>query len=72
MSDSDSTRAWPAWVPPMPLFRHKCPRCRSVKFKAAELRPFDGLLGLFALHPVRCLFCWRRFYWVSLNGAPAE
>jgi hypothetical protein len=43
-----------------------------VKFKTAELRPYDGLLGLFGLRPVRCLFCWRRFYWVSLRGAPAE
>jgi hypothetical protein len=55
----------------MPLIRHKCPCCTSVKFKAAELRPADGLLGLLGLHPVRCLFCWRRFYWLSLRGAPA-
>lgn len=60
------------WAPPMPLLRHKCPRCMSVQFKAAELRSFDGLLSLFFLHPVRCMFCWRRFYWVSLRPAPVQ
>jgi hypothetical protein len=39
-----------------------------VKFKQAELRPFDGLLAMFALHPVRCMFCWRRYYWISFSG----
>jgi hypothetical protein len=34
------------------------------------LRPVDAVLGLFLLRPVRCMFCWRRFYWVSLRGAP--
>jgi hypothetical protein len=62
----------PSWAPWLPLLRRKCPHCNSVKFKTAELRPYDGLLGLLALRPVRCLFCWRRFYWVSLRGAPAE
>ena len=56
----------------MPLIQRKCPSCASVKFKPAELRPYDGLLALFWLRPVRCLFCWRRFYWVSLRGAQVE
>lgn len=41
--------------------------CNSVKFKPAELRFFDSLLALFALRPVRCMFCWRRYYWVTLR-----
>ena len=69
---NDTNWELPSWVPPMPLLRHKCPRCKSVKFKAAELRSFDSLLSLFFLHPVRCMFCWRRFYWLSLRGAPAS
>lgn len=70
MNDTSGIRL--TWAQRLPLFRHKCPHCDSVKFKAAELRPFDGLLGLVGLHPVRCMFCWRRFYWVALSGAPAE
>jgi hypothetical protein len=66
---SDTSWMWPAWAPRPPLIRRKCPRCDSVRFKAAELRPFDGLLSMFALRPVRCMFCWRRYYWVSLHGA---
>ena len=62
---------WPAWLP-HPLWMHRvCPHCNSVKFKDAELRSIDGLLAMFALRPVRCMFCWRRFYWVSLHGANA-
>jgi hypothetical protein len=29
-------------------------------------------LSMFALRPVRCMFCWRRYYWFSLHGAPAQ
>jgi len=48
--------------------RRQCPRCNSVTFKQAELRSFDELLGMFALRPVRCSFCWRRYYWFALHG----
>lgn len=53
---------WPIWLPHLVLIQHKCPLCNSAKFKAAELRSFDKLLALFALRPVRCMFCWRRYY----------
>jgi hypothetical protein len=59
---------WPRWLPLVLWFR-KCPSCKSVAFKPAESRPYDGLLGLFFLRPVRCKFCWRRYYWISLRGA---
>ncbi len=58
---------WPNWAPRV-LWK-KCPYCSSEQFKAAELRPYDGILGLFALRPVRCNFCWRRFYWITLHAA---
>jgi hypothetical protein len=29
------------------------------------------LLAMFLLHPVRCMFCWRRYYWFSLQGENA-
>jgi hypothetical protein len=63
---------WPNWLPRVLLLRRECPRCNSAKFKTAELRPFDGLLAMFALRPVRCKFCWRRYYWFSVRSADAE
>jgi hypothetical protein len=60
---------WPNWLPRVLWFCHACPRCNSVQFKPAELHSFDGLLGMFALRPFRCKFCWRRFYWFSLRVA---
>jgi len=67
-----SNRTWPTWVPHLLWIRRECPRCNSLKFKPAELRSFDGLLGMFAVRPVRCMFCWRRYYWFSLHNANAD
>jgi len=64
-----ATMTWPRWLPRVLCIRRRCPSCTSVEFKAAELRPYDGLFALFFLLPVRCKSCWRRYYWVSLRGA---
>ena len=58
---------WPNPVPGLIWTKHECPRCNSVEFKPAELRSFDGLLSMFGLRPVRCMFCWRRYYWFALH-----
>jgi len=65
---SSEIRNWPTWLPQLLWFRRQCPRCNSVEFKQAELRPVDGLLSMFAIHPVRCKFCWRRYYWFALHA----
>ncbi len=62
-------RNWPYWLSRLLWIRHKCPCCDSVEFKPAELRLFDGLLTMFALRPVRCMFCWRRYYWFVFLAA---
>lgn len=62
---------WPNWMPQLIWMRHECPRCTSDKFKPAELRSIDGLFGMFALRPVRCMFCWRRYYWFALHAIDA-
>jgi len=66
---SAATMPWPNWLPRVLWGQRKCPCCDSVRFKPAELRVYDSLLGMFALRPVRCLFCWRRFYWFSMRVA---
>lgn len=58
---------WPYWWPHVIWGKHQCPRCTSVQFRAAELRSCDWLLGLLALQPVRCLYCWRRYYWFAFH-----
>jgi hypothetical protein len=68
---NDMSRNWPNWIPRMLWIRRVCPCCNSRDFKPAELRSADGLLGMFAIRPVRCKFCWRRYYWLSLRGANA-
>ncbi len=49
--------------------RRICPACTGADFNPAELRPYDGLLALFFLRPIRCKSCWRRYYRISLRAA---
>ncbi len=63
---------WPVWLPHPLWIRRQCPRCTSISFKQAEVRPYDGLLGLLGLRPVRCISCWRRYYFFTLHGAYVE
>ena len=57
-------RHWPSSIPRI-LWRRRCPLCSSVEFKEAERHPLDALLRLFALFPIRCVNCWRRYYWFA-------
>lgn len=56
---------WPSRFPRLLWMRKACPLCSSIQFEAAETGPLDGLLSLLALHPVRCVNCWRRYYWFA-------
>jgi hypothetical protein len=56
---------WPSRIPRVLLIRRKCPLCTSIEFKAAEPISIDILFGMFALYPVRCVNCWRRYYWFA-------
>ena len=56
---------WPGILPRILWMRRQCPICSSIQFQLAESEPLDGLFGLFALRPVRCVNCWRRYYWFA-------
>jgi hypothetical protein len=60
---------WPNWLPRVLWFRRVCPCCESVHFRSSEAHSLDQLCSLFALRPIRCTFCWRRYYWFSFRGA---
>lgn len=59
---------WPSWLPRVLWLRRVCPCCESVHFKSSEAHSMDQLCSLFALHPIRCTFCWRRYYSFSIRG----
>jgi hypothetical protein len=59
---------WHNWLPHLLWIHRQRPRCNSVKFKPAELYPFDGLLSMFLLRSIRCMFCWRRYYLFALRA----
>jgi len=56
---------WPSGVPRLLWLRRECPLCSSIKFEDAELHLLDPPLRLLALYPVRCVNCWRRYYWFA-------
>ena len=57
--------SWPGRLPRLLWIRRVCPLCTSYEFKEAESNSLDKPLGLFALRPVRCVNCWRRYYWFA-------
>ncbi len=61
-ANAEARIIWPAWLPRVILLRRNCPCCGSSQFKPGEKHPLDGIWALFALRPVRCSFCWRRYY----------
>jgi hypothetical protein len=56
---------WTIRFPRLLWMRRICPLCGSFEFKTAESGALDVALGLFALRPVRCCNCWRRYYWFA-------
>lgn len=60
---------WPSQLPRLLWKRRNCPRCSSVEFRSAEPELLDRLLVLFTLRPIRCVNCWRRYYWFRSSTA---
>ncbi len=60
---------WPSKFPRVLWIRRVCPLCGSTEFKEAESVFLDGPLHLVALSPVRCVNCWRRYYWFGKAAA---
>jgi hypothetical protein len=56
---------WPAGLPRLLSSPKECPVCTSIEFTDAESRPLDRTSSLLALHPFRCVNCWRRYYGFS-------
>jgi len=54
---------WPGRFPRVLWFQRACPLCSGVEFKTAEATFADSLLRILALRPIRCVNCWRRYYW---------
>jgi hypothetical protein len=59
---------WPAGLPRLLGSPKECPVCTSIEFTEAEFHPFDRTLSLLALHPIRCVNCWRRYYGFSMTN----
>jgi hypothetical protein len=59
---------WPNWLPRVLWVRRECPRCTSFEFRAEDFGPLDRTLRIFAMRRVRCVNCWRRYYWFTRVG----
>lgn len=56
---------WPTAIPRVLWMRRRCPLCSSVEFRPAEPEWQDALLAALSLRAVRCVNCWRRYYWFA-------
>jgi hypothetical protein len=63
---------WLGRLPRVLWTRRQCPLCSSIRFEEAELGSLDGPLGLFMLRPIRCVNCWRRYYWFAKTSTVAR
>ena len=61
--------SWPSWLPRVLWIRRQCPLCTSVEFRAEDSGPLDRTLRILAMRRVRCVNCWRRYYWFSKAGS---
>jgi hypothetical protein len=60
---------WPSRIPRLLFGSRVCPLCTSTEFRSAELGVMDKLLRRFALTPIRCVNCWRRYYCFATKPA---
>ncbi len=58
---------WPGLFPRILWMHRQCPLCSSVQFQPAEAEALDAVFGVFGLRPVRCVNCWRRYYWFAVK-----
>lgn len=59
---------WHNGIPKLFVLRERCPLCRATEFQLSSQNPFNSLLRSMAIRRVRCMNCWRRYYWLT-NGA---
>jgi hypothetical protein len=64
-----AVQGWLGRLPKMLWTRRQCPLCSSIRFAEAEPGSLDGPLRMFMLRPVRCVNCWRRYYWFAMTGS---
>jgi hypothetical protein len=65
-------QGWFGRLPQILWNGRQCPLCSSIRFEEAESGPLDGLLGIFMLRPIRCVNCWRRYYWFARTSSIAR
>jgi hypothetical protein len=55
----------PSAFPHVLWARRECPLCSSLEFRQAETKFLDRMMSWLSLRPVRCVNCWRRYYWFA-------
>jgi C4-type Zn-finger protein len=47
--------------------RERCPLCRATEFQLSAQTVLTPLLRFFSIRRVRCMNCWRRYYWFRVG-----
>jgi len=56
---------WHNGIPQFFVVRERCPLCLATAFNLSAQHPLKQVLRVFAIRPVRCANCWRRYYWLK-------
>jgi len=60
---------WHHGIPKFLVIRERCPLCRATEFQMSLSSPITRGLRFLAIRRVRCMNCWRRYYWLKI-GSP--
>lgn len=67
-----AVQSWLGRLPRILWAGRQCPLCSSIRFEEAEPGSLDGVLGVLMLRPIRCVNCWRRYYWFAKTSSIAR
>jgi hypothetical protein len=56
---------WCNGIPRLVVVNERCPLCHATEFQISMSHPLTNFFSAFWLHRVRCMNCWRRYYWFT-------
>jgi len=65
MGIRDLDMNWHRGIPRLFVLREHCPLCRATEFQVSMPNPLNNLLRAFSIRRVRCMNCWRRYFWLK-------
>ncbi len=56
---------WHRGLPRLLVVEERCPLCAATEFQMSMSHPLTSFLSALWIRRVRCMNCWRRYYWFT-------